>query len=72
MNLVSQCLEKNVGTKETSNLCDDDRSDAGTMKDSNDEKKLQFDYDLTMNKDVMGDALHSVLDFIRFPNKNFN
>ena len=69
MNLVSQCSEKKVGTKKTSNLCDDDRSDAGTMEDSSDEKKLQFDYDLAMNKDVMGDALHSVLDFIRFPNK---
>ncbi len=72
MNIISQCLEKNVGTKETSNLCDDGKNDAGTMEDSNDEKKLQFDYDLAMNKNVMGDALHSVFDFIRFPNKNFN
>ena len=58
--------------KKTSNLCDDDKSDAETMEDSNNEKKLQFGYDLAMNKDVMGDTLHSVVDFIRFPNKNFN
>ena len=72
MNIVSQCLEKNVGTKKQVILCDDDKSDAETMENSNNEKKLQFDYYLAMNKDVKGDAFHSVIDFIRFPNKNFN
>ena len=60
---VSQ--EAQVPREKPSDLSNDDKSDAGTMENSNNEKKLQFDYGLTMNRDVKGDALHSVMNFIR-------